>query len=109
MTIQRLWQQLLVLVLLVSPAAHALQDPTRPPGSAAHSATVEPARDLQLGSILLSAQRRVAVIGGVALQEGDSHDGVRVRHIYSDRVEVTDRGQPRVLYPEPLPQVRKIP
>lgn len=109
MTIQRLWRGTAVLMLLVSPASHALQDPTRPPGSAAQSVSVVPARDLQLGSILLSAQRRVAVIDGVALQEGDSHDGVRVRHIYNDRVEVTDRGQPRVLYPEPLPQVRKTP
>lgn len=104
------WQRGMLLVLLASsPAAHALQDPTKPPGSAAQAASVMPARDLQLGSILLGNQRRVAVIDGVALQEGDSHDGIRVRRIHKDRVEVTDRGQPRVLYPEPLPQVRRTP
>lgn len=109
MTIRLTWQRLMLLALLASPAAHGLQDPTRPPGNVAQAISVLPARDLQLGSILLGAHRRVAVIGGVAMQEGDSHDGLRVRLIHKDRVEVTDRGQPRVLYPEPLPQVRRTP
>ncbi|PSF09074.1 hypothetical protein [Marinobacter halophilus] len=109
MTIRLTWQRVMILALLASPAAHGLQDPTRPPGSVAQSVSAAPVRDLHIGSILLGSQRRVAVIGGVALQEGDSHDGVRVRRIYKDRVEVTDRGQPRVLYPEPLPQVRRTP
>ncbi|MBE0485606.1 hypothetical protein [Marinobacter sp.] len=101
--------QWLLLVLLLSPVAHGLQDPTQPPGSAVEPVSAAPARDLRVGSILLGAERRVAVINGVALTEGDRHDGLRVRRIHKDRVEVTDRGQPRVLYPEPLPQVRKTP
>lgn len=109
MTIRIPWQRMMVLALLASPTAHGLQDPTRPPGSMAQAVSVTPARDLNVGSILLGAQRRVAVIDGVALQEGDSHDGIRVRRIHKDRVEVTDRGQPRVLYPEPLPKVRRTP
>lgn len=100
---------LIVLALMGSAQVYALQDPTRPPGAAAEPSVVMPARDLTLGSILLGNQRRIAVINGVALKEGDSHDQIRVRRIYKDRVEVTDRGQPRTLYPEPLPQVRKTP
>ncbi|MFO8141201.1 MAG: hypothetical protein R6T87_04790 [Marinobacter sp.] len=114
MTLRLCWQQWMLLALLASPAAHglqdpALQDPTRPPGNAAQAAAVAPLRALELGSVLLGSQRRVAVIDGVALQEGDSHDGVRIRRIHKDRVEVTDRGQPRVLYPKSLPQVRRTP
>lgn len=114
MTVQLCWPRWILLALLASPAAYglqtpALQDPTRPPGPAAQATSVAPARALELSSVLLGSQRRIAVIDGVALQEGDSHDGIRVRRIHQDRVEVTDRGQARVLYPKSLPQVRTTP
>ena len=96
----------MVLALLASAGAHALQDPTRPPDARPASVQNEAPRDIELGSILLGSQRRVAVINGVALREGDDHDGIRVRRIHRDKVDVTDRGQPRVLYPPTLPQVR---
>jgi len=88
-------------------SAWSLQDPTRPPDARAPSAQSAPERNLELGSILLSAGRRVAVIEGVALKEGDSYDGIRVRRIYRDKVEILDQGRARVLYPQALPQVRR--
>ncbi|AMQ91026.1 MULTISPECIES: hypothetical protein [Marinobacter] len=100
---------MMVLVSLGSLQAYALQDPTRPPGADSQPVVASPAREIRLGSILLGKERRIAVIEGVALKEGDSHDNIRVRRIFKDRVEVTDRGQPRTLYPEPLPQVRRTP
>ncbi|WP_241956505.1 hypothetical protein [Marinobacter maroccanus] len=87
-------------------AAHALQDPTRPPGTQATVAKPAPERALALDSILFSKDRRVAVIEGEALREGQGVDNVRVIRIFADRVLVTDNGRERVLYLERLPQVR---
>jgi MSHA biogenesis protein MshK len=100
---------MMTLVSLGSLQAYALQDPTRPPDADSQPVVASPAREIRLGSILLGKERRIAVIEGVALKEGDSHDNIRVRRIFKDRVEVTDRGQPRTLYPDPLPQVRRTP
>lgn len=108
--VQPLFRYLMItLAVMGSSQVYGLQDPTRPPGAETKPAKLLPARNIQLGSILLGKERRIAVIDGVALQEGDSHDNIRVRRIFKDRVEVTDRGQPRTLYPEPLPQVRRTP
>lgn len=97
---------LLAVALMVSATAQALQDPTRPPEARAPGVQAAPVRNLELGSILLGSARRIAVIEGVALQEGDSHNGIRVQRIYRDKVEIMDQGRFRVLYPETLPQVR---
>jgi MSHA biogenesis protein MshK len=93
-------------VLLCAGPAHALQDPTRPPGPQATVAKPAPERSLALDSILFSKDRRVAVIEGEALREGQGFDNVRVIRIYTNRVLVMDNGRERVLYLERLPQVR---
>ncbi|WP_278800514.1 hypothetical protein [Marinobacter nauticus] len=105
------WQIVGTAVIVMAAAAalpaQALQDPTRPPGIQNRAVAAMPPRPLELGSIVHGSDRRVAVIEGVALTEGESHDGIRVRRIYRDRVEILDNGQHRVLYPDPLPQVRR--
>jgi len=93
-------------LVLMPGAAHGLQDPTRPPGLEPTVAKPAPERSLALDSILFSKDRRVAVIEGEALREGQGFDNVRVIRIYTDRVLVTDNGRERVLYLERLPQVR---
>ena len=93
-------------LLLVVGKTHALQDPTRPPGPQTTVAKPAPERALALDSILFSKDRRVAVIEGEALREGQGFDNVRVIRIYANRVLVTDNGRERVLYLERLPQVR---
>ena len=105
----KLGLQMVMAAVLAAPSGQAwsLQDPTRPPDARAPAAQTAPLRSLELGSILLSAGRRVAVIDGVALTEGDTHDGIRVRRIYRDKVEILDQGRSRVLYPQALPQVRR--
>lgn len=108
MRVKHVVRILLGLMLAVNAAsAWSLQDPTRPPDARAPSEQSAPQRNLELGSILLSAGRRVAVIEGVALKEGDRHDGIQVRRIYRDKVEILDQGRARVLYPQALPQVRR--
>ncbi len=96
-----------LLLLLVPPSAWALEDPTRPPefrnGGPAPAAKQ---RSYDLASIVIGPDRRVAVIDGVARQEGERFDGARVRRIHPDRVELLDAGQIRILKLQALPRVR---
>ncbi|MCM0610888.1 hypothetical protein KFJ24_00175 [Marinobacter sediminum] len=86
--------------------AFALQDPTRPPGFGDAPVKAIPKTSLSLESILVGSKRRVAVINGEPRAEGQVFDGIRVRRIYRNRVEVVDYGRVRVLYLDRLPQVR---
>lgn len=94
------------LLLLAAPA-FALQDPTRPPGFDDAPAKAQPLSDLALQSILVGAERKVAVINGEPRAEGQAFNGIRVRRIHRDRVEVLDQGRARTLYLDTLPQVRR--
>jgi len=74
-----------LLTLLALPAvADVLNDPTRPPGDWT-SRPAQPGAAAQaapkLTSILVSSSRRVAVIDGAALSEGQSANGLTVVHI----------------------------
>ncbi len=93
-------------LLTVSPVS-ALQDPTRPPGFDRAPVNSAPKTNLALQSILVGTERRVAVINGEPRVEGQSFEGVRVRRIHDDRVEVMDQGQARTLYLDRLPQIRR--
>lgn len=95
-----------LIAMLGSTPLAALQDPTRPPGLDEPVARSQPVRSLSLDSIVYGKDRKVAVIEGEALREGQGINGIRVRKIHQDRVEVLDRGRPRTLYLDKLPQVR---
>ncbi|MBL3558359.1 MULTISPECIES: hypothetical protein [Marinobacter] len=97
---------LIALLALASSNASALQDPTRPDGFGASPQAQVPQREFMLASIFIGNDRRVAVIDGVVRREGQTFEGVRVRRIHPDRVELVDQGRVRVLRLEPLPQVR---
>lgn len=97
---------LITLLTLASCNASALQDPTRPDGFGTGQQTQVPEKDFKLASIFIGADRRVAVINGVTRREGQTFEGVRVKRIHPDRVELVDQGRLRVLRLEPLPQVR---
>ncbi|WP_417568407.1 hypothetical protein [Marinobacter sp.] len=94
------------ILLLVPGMTSALQDPTRPPGLESRLVAPAPERPVSLDSILYSKDRRVAIIEGEALREGQGIDRMRVIRIFENRVLVTDNGRERVLYLERLPQVR---
>jgi MSHA biogenesis protein MshK len=74
----------LFAVLALPAVADVLADPTRPPANwqpePAQSATPKQGAP-QLTSILVSHSRRVAVIDGVALSEGETANGLTVVHI----------------------------
>ncbi|MEP1213274.1 MAG: hypothetical protein ABJM11_11065 [Marinobacter sp.] len=97
---------LIALLALASSNLAALQDPTRPDGFGASPQAQMPQREFMLASIFIGNDRRVAVIDGVVRREGQAFEGVRVRRIHTDRVELVDQGRVRVLRLDPLPQVR---
>jgi MSHA biogenesis protein MshK len=97
---------LLIMLVLATGYAFALEDPTRPSGFAARAPQSEPAREFSLASIFIGNNRRLAVIDGEVRREGQVFEGIRIRRIYPDRVELVDQGSVRVLRLEPLPQVR---
>jgi len=79
----------LMLCLALPVAAESLRDPTEPP----RTATAGPAQpaavaSLTLDSIIISDNRRVAVINGESVREGDSLAGGRVLRIRPDRVDL---------------------
>ena len=89
---------LLALGLLATVAAGAVPDPTRPP-SAREAASWRGAGqsespDWRLESVLISDQRRVAVINGQSVSVGDRVDGAEVVTIEPGRVRLrTDSRQ----------------
>ena len=99
---------LIILLALTTSNALALQDPTRPDGFSATPQTQVLQKEFKLASIFMGGDRRVAVIDGVARKEGQTFEGVRVKQIHPDHVELVDQGRVRVLRFKPLPQVRSL-
>lgn len=88
-------------------AAESLRDPTRPPQSGGAQASVT--RSMTLESIIFSDQRRVAVIDGQSLREGEALRGARVLRIHPDRVELRVNQTTRTLRLVPRQPVRQSP
>jgi MSHA biogenesis protein MshK len=93
-------------LVLLSAQSHALQDPTRPSGFSTPTSEPAPARAFDLTSIIIGANRKIAVIDGRPRQEGQTFEGVRLRRIHPDRVELIDQGRVRILKLDTLPRVR---
>ncbi|MEZ5561275.1 MAG: hypothetical protein R3E86_22385 [Pseudomonadales bacterium] len=71
-----------------------LTDPTRPlRGTSSAPGKVDTGEVPQLTSVLISAERRLAVIGGAVLQEGEERDGLKVWKISADRVVISVAGR----------------
>lgn len=78
----------LIFVMICS-GATALNDPTRP--SAFRS--TESVQSLQLESVLISDTRKIAVISGNVVTEGESVKGFTVIKINKDSVKGQSRGE----------------
>jgi MSHA biogenesis protein MshK len=100
------WMPVLLALVLLPAETHALQDPTRPNGFRAPQAESAQQRSFDLASIIIGADRKIAVINGQARRVGQTFEGVRLRQIYPDRVELVDQGRVRILRLDTLPQVR---
>lgn len=63
-----------------------ISDPTRPP--AVEAAAAAPTAPARLQSILVGAERRLAVIDGELLAEGEAAAGFKVEAVLADEVRV---------------------
>lgn len=86
-------------LLLAEVQAQPLTDPTRPPTAAevhaffaTHDREAAPAIDLRLQSVLISEQRRLAIINDRRVTEGDHIGSARVLRIEPGRVYLRDNG-----------------
>jgi MSHA biogenesis protein MshK len=85
----------MILGLFSSASVWALNDPTRPtdPSQFFGSTSTANSADLMLQSVLFAPERRVAVINGTRLQEGDRIGSARVVRIQDSQVLLeTSRG-----------------
>lgn len=91
----------LALLLSLSPVAAAenMSDPMRPPmgGAAVERSSGEPR--WQVTGILISPERRLAMINNRLIGVGGRVDGARVRNIYSNSVELDIGGRTVLLRP----------
>ncbi len=103
-------QRLFVIGLAIASVAYACpilaepNDPTRPLSYAAPSEdkgqfTIS-RRALVVESILISSRRRIVVINGRSLGEGDYFDGMQITVIGEDSVGIRSEGEVFFLKPE---------
>ena len=99
---------LALLFMCLSGSALALNDPTRPTDPAAYFGTHNTSKrgDWSLQSILFAADRKVAVINGVRVQEGDRVGSARVFRIHDSYVLLKTGG--RTLTLRLLPESIKV-
>ena len=89
-------RMLLVLVLVAlcgAAGAETLSDPMRPWQRAASSAPVRTKGLYDLSAILYSSDRRVAVINGRTVSEGDRIGSAKVRRIDRRSLELEEHGK----------------
>jgi MSHA biogenesis protein MshK len=91
--VPRRWPTTLLLSTLALIGAE-LPDPTRPPGvvPAGPAPTAEPG-GMVLRSLLVAPERRLAVIDGTQVREGDRVGGARVLEISLEGVELERAGE----------------
>jgi MSHA biogenesis protein MshK len=77
-----------------------LADPTRPALRNPGGAGARTASGLRLEGIVISADRKLALISGEFLAEGDQIYGLRIERIDRDKVTARRNGQTLVLRPE---------
>jgi MSHA biogenesis protein MshK len=97
-------------LLLASLSSRAVQDPTRPTDPALYfgSERTPAAAPWSLQSILSSSTRRIAVINGTRVKEGDRVGTARVVRIGATRVVLNNGGRTLTLrlWPEAVEKVR---
>lgn len=97
---KKLIAALLLLGTALAGNVHALTDPTRPtdPGNYFGNAENRSDRSWFLQSILSSPQRRIAVINGTRVREGDRIGSARVVRIRDSHVLLQSRGRTLTLH-----------
>lgn len=104
----RLIRQLVILAaVMVCSQANALQDPTKPTDASAYfgDSAIQPG-GWALQSILSSPKRRIAIINGTSVREGDRIGAARVIHIRDTQVILQTGGRDLTLHL--LPETIKV-
>jgi len=91
-----------ILLLASLPAgADVLRDPTAPPRDASRASSSDAQHaEPRLTTVLIASDRRVAVIDGHALAEGEARDGLKLVSVRADGATVTVNGAARELHLE---------
>jgi MSHA biogenesis protein MshK len=71
-------------------SAIPMKDPTRPNWYGIKARARQAASDLELSSIIISANRRLAVINGDLMREGEQRNGLLLKEVLKDRVLVVN-------------------
>ena len=100
---------LLIAAMALPGQAESLRDPTEPPQPTRAQQPAQPQLELSLDSILISDNRRIAVINGQSASTGDSVGEARIQRIEADRVLVELNGTTRTLRLETAQSVRQSP
>ena len=86
----------LLALLMTAPvnATQGLADPTRPGKFVAQNEAgeISLSEQFQLHSVLISSQRRVAIINDKSVEEGDQVDGATVKRIDKNHVDLVKNG-----------------
>ena len=99
---------LLICCMAALGSAFALTDPTRPTDPAAYfgTGTATDSKGWALQSILFASDRRIAVINGTRVQEGDRIGSARVVRIRDSQVLLDTGGRSLTLHL--LPETVKV-
>jgi MSHA biogenesis protein MshK len=85
---------IIVVAALLSQQVHALQDPTRPTDPADYfGGGIRSNSSWSLQSILSAADRRIAIINGTRVREGDLIGSAKVISISESKVVLNTDGQ----------------
>lgn len=85
-----MYRIILSLVLLVPISVQAIEDPTRP---SSYRSVARQQQQLKVESILFSDDRKVAVINGTVVAEGERVGAARVVSIGKNNVRLTRNGK----------------
>jgi len=89
------WLGVVLILLLGSVASVNAQtkDPTRPPVDAEPSLALAEVADIQLTQIIYSDVKKLAVINGTSLREGNTIAGFTVSEILPNKVNLNRSGE----------------
>ena len=93
-----------------NPSEAQLLDPTQPNWFGVKTSKKKRPPSLILNSLVTGPTRRLAVINGDLLREGETKNGVTVKQILDDRVLITGKdGKKKILKLKQFDRLKKIP
>lgn len=98
-TIRNVLLAIALSAAMASAFAQQMRDPTRPPSFVAPAGTAAVREsDLVLQTVLISTERRAAIINGRLLRLGENIAGMQLMSISESEVQLRGRGESRTLH-----------